>query len=71
MKPNIRGLKSHSTDIIVKNLLLIILSAGLSGTQIFAQTITAQASQLLTSYYGIKDALIAGDANTAASSTVP
>ena len=69
MKPSINGLKSRSFAAISKNLsLTIILLASLSGTQIFAQTTPAQsqAPQLLTSYYSIKDALVAGDANIAA-----
>jgi len=67
MKPGINGLKSLFIA-TSKSLFLVILLASLSATQIFAQTTPAQsqAPQLLTSYYGIKDALVAGDANTAA-----
>ncbi|HSC40409.1 MAG TPA: DUF3347 domain-containing protein [Chitinophagaceae bacterium] len=66
MKPNINGLKSPFIAIAVKTLFVIILVAGLSGPRLFAQTTSDQAPRLLTSYYGIKDALVAGDANTAA-----
>ena len=49
-------------------LFIVAIVATLFIQKTFAQDNQSQSSQLLTSYFGIKDALIAGDANAASAS---
>lgn len=69
MKLNFREHKSSSIKTVLKKIFFVISIFASSLLQkTFAQDSQSQLSQLLTSYYSIKDALVAGNANTASAS---
>ena len=71
MKPRVHKLKSSPITISCRKIFMVAIFATALVQNSFAQDSTTQTqsqlSQLLTSYYNIKDALVAGNASSASS----